>query len=94
MKKFLFVCVLAASIFFGCKDDGKKSGKIAVSKNCEIEYAMDKDGKTLSVAELKKSTGLKDAELNMGLGWLFCEDKLYVKVETVRKKETELIGWK
>ena len=48
----------------------------------------------VSVAELKKSTGLKDAELNMGLGWLFCEDKLYVKVETVRKKETELIGWK
>lgn len=52
MKNFLFVCVLAASIFLGCKNDGKKSGKIAVSKNCEIEYAMDKDGKTLSAISI------------------------------------------
>lgn len=57
-------------------------------------YEALKDGKALSVAELKKTTGLKDAELNMGLGWLFCEDKLYVGVEIIRKKETEVIGWK
>lgn len=57
-------------------------------------YEALKDGKTLSVAELKKATELKEADLSLGLGWLFCEDKLYVKTELIRKKETEVIGWK
>lgn len=57
-------------------------------------YEALKEGKALSVAELKKATGLTADQLNMGLGWLFCEDKLYTKVEVIRKKETEVIGWK
>lgn len=57
-------------------------------------YEVLKDGKELSVKDLSKATDLKEAELNLGLGWLFCEDKLYTKVEVIRKKETELIGWK
>lgn len=57
-------------------------------------YEALKDGKTLSAAALKKASGLKDAEFNMGLGWLFCEDKLYVAEKVVSKKKTEVIGWK
>ncbi len=48
MKKLLFTFVLAALIFSGCKKTQKNSSKILLSENCEIEYAMDADGKRLS----------------------------------------------
>lgn len=52
MKKLLFTFVLAASIFSGCKKTQKNSSKILLSKNCEIEYAMDAEGKTLSAISI------------------------------------------
>lgn len=52
MKKLLFTFVLAALIFSGCKKTQKNSSKVLLSKNCEIEYAMDADGKTLSAISI------------------------------------------
>ena len=52
MKKLLFTFVLAALIFSGCKKTQKNSSKILLSKNCEIEYAMDAEGRTLSAISI------------------------------------------
>ncbi|MBQ0030757.1 MAG: winged helix-turn-helix domain-containing protein [Paludibacteraceae bacterium] len=57
-------------------------------------YEALKDGKTLTVTELKKVTGLSADQLNLGLGWLFCENNIYAKEEIVKKKSVEVIGWR
>ncbi len=57
-------------------------------------YEALKDGATLTTAELKKETGFKDAELYLGMGWLFCQDKLYSKNDVEKKKAVVKYGWK
>ena len=57
-------------------------------------YDALKDGKKLSKADLKKASKLSDEDLSLGLGWLFCEDKIYEETETIKKKTVDVIGWK
>lgn len=57
-------------------------------------YEVLKDGSELSFNDLVKKSALTKEQAYMALGWLFREDKIYSKIETVKKKEVELIAWK
>ena len=57
-------------------------------------YEVLKDGEAFTFTELEKKSALKKEELLLALGWLFREDKIYTKIEVVKKKEVEKFAWK
>lgn len=47
-----------------------------IKKNAEIVYNVLSKGKPSNYEELKKTTGLRDRELNSAIGWLAQEHKI------------------
>lgn len=55
--------------------------KHIIGNNAGIVWRLLNNGKKLSYDEIKKASGLSDRDLNLAIGWLAREDKIYFETD-------------
>lgn len=55
--------------------------KHIIGNNAGIVWRLLNNGKKWSYDEIKKASGLSDRDLNLAIGWLAREDKIYFETD-------------
>lgn len=55
--------------------------KYIIGNNAGIVWRLLNNGKKWSYDEIKKASGLSDRDLNLAIGWLAREDKIYFETD-------------